>query len=224
MTDCHTLLVSDLHLGSRVSQADKILNLLKTVKFDVLIINGDLFDGETPRKLKPKDWEILRFLEDLSKRAQVLLVGGNHGRNLDDVAKYAGIEIREEHSFTVGDTRFLCLHGDEFDVFIKKMPRTSKFFTTIYEILQAFGGKKQRFSMLMKRLSKTILHVPLRQQRLALRHAEAKNADVIICSHTHLPHEDKSADVHFINSGSFCEYPCNYVAIDRAGNARLMEI
>lgn len=224
MTVCHTLLISDIHLGSRVCRADKILDLLKNAKFDVLVINGDLFDSETANKLDHKHWEIMDAIRNIAKRSKVFLIGGNHGRSLDDLAREAGVEIRDEYSFTMGDNRFLCLHGDEFDVFIKRLPRASKFVTSLYEILQSFGGEKQRFSMLMKRISKNILRIPVRQQRLAMRHAAEKKADVVICSHTHLPHEDKSQGIHFINSGSFCEYPCNYVTIDHSGNARLMEI
>ena len=104
------------------------------------------------------------------------------------------------------------------------MPRTSRFFSSIYEYLQIIGGEEQRLSMFMKRISKNVLRVPIRQQRLALAHAAKKEASVIICSHTHLPHEDRSAGIHFINSGSFCEYPCNYVAIDGSGKAELREI
>lgn len=224
MTDCHTLLISDLHLGSRVSRADKILNLLQNARFETLIINGDLFDKEHTRKMTPKDWKIMDSLAEIAKRSKVLLVGGNHGRKLDNLAKKAGIEIKDEHSFNLGDQRFLCIHGDEFDMFIRKIPRTSKFFTALYEYLQIIGGEEQRFSMFLKRISKNILRVPVRQQRLALAHAVKKEASVVICSHTHLPHEDKSNGIHFINSGSFCEYPCNYVAIDRSGNAELLEI
>src|SRR4051812_34089828 len=133
MPDCHTLVVSDIHLGSRVCRADKILDLLRNAHFETLIINGDLFDAGHTENMPEKHWEILDTLADIAERTKVLLVGGNHCRELDDLARNAGIEIIDEYSFDLGQNRFLCIHGDEFDVFIRKMPRASKFVTSIYK-------------------------------------------------------------------------------------------
>ena len=37
--------MSDLHLGARQSQTEKIISFLKNNKSDKLILNGDIIDG-----------------------------------------------------------------------------------------------------------------------------------------------------------------------------------
>ena len=39
-----TVIMSDLHLGARQSQTDKILKFLEENEMDTLILNGDIID------------------------------------------------------------------------------------------------------------------------------------------------------------------------------------
>ena len=224
MPECHTLIISDVHLGSKVCRSEKLLNLLHVAKFKVLVINGDLFDGNTTHKLSPLHWEILSTIADIARTREVLLVGGNHGRKLDAFVRKMGIGLKDAYSFSMGHEQFLCLHGDQFDVFTQRMPRMSNFFTALYEFIQRFGGSTQSISMFLKRFSKTILHVQARQQRLALAHAAKHQASVMICSHTHFPYRDRRDGILFVNTGSFCDNPCSYITISKSGNAQLCEV
>lgn len=224
MPDCHTLIISDIHLGSRVCRPDKVLELLRGSKFKNLIINGDLFDSADTEKMTPEHWEVLALISDIAKTHPSILVGGNHGRELDKRVKKMGIRLADNHAFMVGDRKFLCLHGDEFDMFIKYLPRTSKVFTQLYYFIQRLGGKKQRVSIFLKRVLKIILGISNRQKRLALKEGSKEQANVVICSHTHIPHVDKSTDILFVNSGSFCNDPSTYITIDKSGLVELREI
>ncbi|MGC9605344.1 MAG: metallophosphoesterase family protein [Minisyncoccia bacterium] len=224
MTECHTLIISDIHLGSRVCRAERVLEVLREVKFKDLIINGDLFDSDTTYKFNGKHWEVVSAIADIADRHYVVLVGGNHGRELDTLARRIGLRVIDNHAFTVGKRNFLCLHGDEFDIFIKYLPMTSKLFAWLYIFIQRFGGKKQRVSIFIKRLSKIILGLDRSQKRLALRKGAKQHANVVICSHTHIPHVDTRNDILFVNSGSFCDNPCNYVTIDKSGLVELREV
>jgi UDP-2,3-diacylglucosamine pyrophosphatase LpxH len=40
-----TIIMSDLHLGARQSQTDKIIKFLEENQADKLILNGDIIDG-----------------------------------------------------------------------------------------------------------------------------------------------------------------------------------
>ncbi|MDE1975622.1 MAG: metallophosphoesterase family protein [Patescibacteria group bacterium] len=225
MSECHTLLISDIHLGSKVCQADKVLWVLRETKFKDLIINGDLFDTNSTEHFDGKHWEIVMAISEIAEKHSAVLVGGNHGRKLDSLAKKMGLRIYDNHAFGVGGRRFLCLHGNEFDVFVRYMPNISDFFTWLYYFIQRFGGQKQRVSMFLKRFSKHILGVSRLQQKRAIEFGTAMNANVVICSHTHLPHVSRQANgLLFVNSGSFCAHPCNYVTIDRSGKVELKEV
>jgi hypothetical protein len=39
------IIISDIHLGSSLSQTDLLIFFLKNISFDKLIINGDIFDS-----------------------------------------------------------------------------------------------------------------------------------------------------------------------------------
>ena len=41
----NTVVMSDLHLGSKASRRDDILNFLESLSTDTLILNGDIVDG-----------------------------------------------------------------------------------------------------------------------------------------------------------------------------------
>ncbi|MDR3558117.1 MAG: metallophosphoesterase family protein, partial [Candidatus Pacebacteria bacterium] len=153
MPDCHTLIVSDIHLGSKVCRTGKILSLLNESTFKTLIVNGDLFDSNDIGRLNAEHWKVLDLISSLTKEHKVYLIGGNHGRKLDKMAKKLGITLEEELLFSVGNRQFLCFHGDEFDAFIKHLPLTTSVFTKLYYAIQQFDGNEQRVSMILKKLS-----------------------------------------------------------------------
>ncbi len=224
MMKCHTLVMSDLHLGSRVCRRDKVLDVLRQNRFQTLVINGDLFDSNDTDRLNEKDWEILEVLRKISQTHEVFLIGGNHGRKLDVLAEDIGIKIRNEYAFTLGRSRFLCFHGDEFDLFVKHFPFTSNMFGRLYYLIQKLASKKQKGPVLAKMITKKVLGVPRRQERLALKRGAAQNVQVVICSHTHIPHMETKNGILFINSGSFCDNPSNYVAISPSGETELVGV
>ena len=216
--------MSDLHLGSKVCRRDKILEVLKKNEFHTLIVNGDLFDSNDPEKLTQKDLEIIETLRKVANKHPTFLIGGNHGRKLDLLAEDAGIIIRSEYAFTLGNKQFLCLHGDEFDMFVKYFPLTSHAFTYLYYLIQKVSGRKQKTSVLAKLVMKKVLGVPRRQERLALKRGASERASVVICSHTHIPQLKMKGGILFINTGSFCDIPSTYVTIGKDGKTDLREI
>jgi len=224
MLDCHTLVISDMHLGSKIRRADKILAVLNETDFKALIINGDLFDSDDIGRLNKVDWEILNTLSSLSKNHKIFLIGGNHGRKLDKLAKKLGVRLENELDFSIGNRHFLCFHGDEFDAFLRHLPLATEVFTRLYYAIQELDSDKQRISMILKKLSKKILGISKRQQKKAVELGHLRHATVVICSHTHLPYVAAEDGVLFINSGSFCADPCTYVIISKAGKVELKEI
>ena len=45
MKTWRTIIMSDLHLGARQSQTDKIIKFLEENQSETLILNGDIIDG-----------------------------------------------------------------------------------------------------------------------------------------------------------------------------------
>ena len=80
----HTVIISDLHLGSPAfneSNSLKFLDYLEQLNFSRLIINGDLFDlwyAKLIKIVKDKDNVLIRLINLLTKDIQIIYIVGNH--------------------------------------------------------------------------------------------------------------------------------------------------
>ena len=66
-----TIIMSDLHLGARQSQTEKILKFLKENSAETLILNGDIIDGWALKKggsWKSECTKIVRRFMKLSEK------------------------------------------------------------------------------------------------------------------------------------------------------------
>src|SRR5262245_37769038 len=72
-----TIIVSDIHLGSKNSQAGWLCQLLET-DFDRLIVNGDLINNLNLKKLKDPHWAVLDKLRQVGSQRELILLRGNH--------------------------------------------------------------------------------------------------------------------------------------------------
>ena len=83
-----TVIMSDLHLGSRQSQTDKILKFFNENETEKLILNGDIIDGWAIRsggKWNNDCTKIIRKIIKLSEnKTQVIYIRGNHDDFLKD--------------------------------------------------------------------------------------------------------------------------------------------
>ena len=76
------IILSDLHLGSLFSRENKILNFLKTEKFDELILAGDIIDFIKVPKFTKCSLEIFNILSNLS--TPIIYIIGNHDLALQE--------------------------------------------------------------------------------------------------------------------------------------------
>jgi len=121
-----TIWISDIHLGTRGCQADKLLDFLKKTESENLYLVGDIIDGW---RLK-RSWYwpqahndvVQKILRKARKGTNVVFVPGNH----DEFAReycdhhFGGVEVKDRlmHETAAGK-RLLVLHGDQFDVVVR---------------------------------------------------------------------------------------------------------
>jgi UDP-2,3-diacylglucosamine pyrophosphatase LpxH len=122
-----TVIMSDLHLGSRQSQTDKILKFFNENETEKLILNGDIIDGWAIRsggKWNNDCTKIIRKIIKLSEnKTQVIYIRGNHDDFLKDFIpfKLNNIEIVRMYNHVGIDCRnYYCFHGDVLDFVIMK--------------------------------------------------------------------------------------------------------
>lgn len=218
-----TLIISDIHLGSPVCDRDKVLEVLK-LPFKNLVINGDLFDNHSFKRYSKKDWKILSKIRKLSKTHNVVLVKGNHDGCAEFLAAITGMEFVSEYSFTIDNMRYHCEHGDAYDFWIKYKPITTYVFTGIYYWIQRLD-KNHRVTRKLKAWSKSWIDAKNLVSRRFIEH-KGHTYDVLVAGHTHYPEiiHSRAACCYYVNTGSFCDERCSYLAIHTDGSFDLKHI
>lgn len=117
------IFLSDIHLGTKDCQAELLLDFLKQHTCDRLYLVGDIIDGW--RMKSSLYWpqshnDVLRRFLTLAKRGtRVIYVTGNHDeflRRYSDMT-FGNLELVDEAEHKGRDgSRYLVIHGDQFDV------------------------------------------------------------------------------------------------------------
>src|SRR5437868_15051913 len=114
--------ISDVHLGSKHSQVELLLDFLRENDSEYLYIVGDFIDGwELKNKwrwLEPYNLLIQKMLRKNRKDTEVTLLYGNHDEFLQQFEgmNFGQIKLLERVVHVGADNkRYLVLHGHQFD-------------------------------------------------------------------------------------------------------------
>lgn len=218
--------ISDVHLATLASKAKPLLNYLKSIQPQTLVLNGDIIDSwRFSRNYFPKSHlKVLRqILKMIEKGVQVVYITGNH----DDVfrkfnhTKLGNFSIVNQLELTIDNKKIWIFHGDVFDHIIHHSPWLAKFGAAAYGLLTAFNKFLNRILRLFGKhdmiLYKSMKERILKEKKVltnfekAIAHAAlSKNIDMVICGHTHIP-VDKTiitdqGRIKYINCGDWVEH------------------
>ncbi len=217
------LVLSDIHLGSPICQADLTLKILNKEKYDAVVICGDLLDSYNIHRLCKKQWEVLSTLRKISKKKECVFVKGNHDKSLETISALLGFEFVEEHTKIVGKKRILFTHGDKWDHFITSKPLLTEIASGMYYLLQKFD-KKQKFTREIKKKVKT-WHGAAHELTVRIaQHCYDLKYDAICFGHTHVPKHSYVGGIECVNLGSQCDLPVTYAIIDKEGKIELKNL
>ena len=205
------LIISDLHLGSLHSKEEKILELLQTVKFDELILAGDVIDFIKVPTFTKSTAKIFSLLSRLEKR--VVYVIGNH-----DIAfanfegkRILNVEFVETYDFVYADKKYRVMHGHQFDKGVVRWPT----FMNVVSVIQDWLERTFAWELASWWVERTIKKRKLRRVWDILEWN--KDADVFVMGHTHVPEVviwvDKNEKIKtYVNCGDW-ENNMTYVII-----------
>src|SRR5260370_957094 len=121
-----TLFISDVHLGARGSQAERLLDFLRSHDADTIYLVGDIVDGWALQSnwYWPQSHNdfVQKMLRKARKGAKVIYVPGNHDEFLRNYygTHFGGIDVVENTIHTgVDGRRYLVIHGDIFDLVVQ---------------------------------------------------------------------------------------------------------
>jgi UDP-2,3-diacylglucosamine pyrophosphatase LpxH len=117
-----SIFLSDIHLGTRACQAERLLSFLRHYESQHLYLVGDIVDFWAMSRgihwSRPQNTVIQKFLKRARHGTKVIFVPGNHDEVLREYVgtSFGDIELVQEHVHVAADgRRYAVLHGDEFD-------------------------------------------------------------------------------------------------------------
>jgi len=228
------LFISDLHLGTKVCQAETFLDFLRCYDADRIYLIGDIVDFWRIRRgiYWPQSHNdvLQKLLRKARKGSELVLIPGNHDEALRDYCgvRFGGIAI-ERNTMHVGadGRRYLVMHGDEFDVVVRYAKWLALLGDWSYELAlwanTHFNVLRRWFGMPYWSLSAYLKHKVKRavnyigEFELALsQEARCHGAQGVICGHIHHAAMRQVGDIIYINTGDWVE-SCTAVAETQEG-------
>lgn len=219
------VVLSDVHLGTYGCHAKELLEYLKSIQTEVLILNGDFIDfWQFKKQFFPN--EHIQIIRQVLKRAvegtKVYYLTGNHDDRLRSFSGFSGgsFHLRDELILHLNDKKYWFFHGDIFDASIMYSPWLAKLGSHSYELLillnrfinkwrDRLGLKKLSFAGKVKENVKNAVKYVGDFEQIAIRNGIEKQFDYVVCGHIHKPQirrvDTNKGSIHYLNSGDWVE-------------------
>ncbi len=235
-----SIFLSDIHLGTKGCQAEKLVDFLKAHSCDRLYLVGDIVDGWRLKSgfywPQAHNNVLRRFLTMTKNGTEVIYVTGNHDEFL---RKYSDMQIGNLHVVdryvheTQDGRRLLVIHGDEFDV-ITRYHKWLAFagdigYTFLLEANRLVNAARSRFGYGYWSLSAWIKHRVKRAVNFisefegAIAHqCNRLGYDGAVCGHIHHAEISEIEGVTYMNCGDWVE-SCTALVENANGSFRIIK-
>lgn len=219
------VVISDVHLGTYGCQAKELLKYLKTIKPQILILNGDIIDiWQFKKRYWPKDHMMVvkQVMHMMAKGVKLIYIPGNHDEMMRKFVgfKLGNLKIVNKYLLEVDGKTAWVFHGDVFDVTMQYSKWLTKLGSVGYDLLILLNSFINYISMKLGRgkvsLSKKIKDSVKGAVKFINRFEETcadiaieKGYEYIVCGHIHKPEikqmENTMGSVEYLNSGDWVE-------------------
>jgi UDP-2,3-diacylglucosamine pyrophosphatase LpxH len=221
------VVISDVHLGTYGCRAKELVNYLKSITPNILILNGDIIDGWqfTKRYFPVAHMMVIKeIIQLITNGARVFYITGNHDemmRRYTDI-QMGNFALTDKLVLEIDNKMTWIFHGDVFDhttkggaKFLAKLGSSGynlliRFNRFINFILNALGRERVSISKkVMAGVNKAVSKIN-DFELIAAELAIEKKYDYVICGHIHQPQkkivETKDGKVTYLNSGDWIEH------------------
>jgi UDP-2,3-diacylglucosamine pyrophosphatase LpxH len=230
------VVMSDLHLGTYGCHAKEIVNYLKSIRPQILVLNGDVIDiwQFNKRYFPVSHMQVFKEIMSLmSKGTRVIYITGNHDealRRFSDI-EMGNFQLTDKVVMEINGKMTWIFHGDVFDATTKGSAKLlAKLGGHGYDLLilinrfinwflKSIGREKMSFSKKVKNGVKKAVAWIGNFEQTAAELAIEKKYDYVICGHIHQPQKrevvTKEGSVMYLNSGDWIE---NLTALEYQNN------
>lgn len=236
------IFLSDLHLGTRACQAERLLDFLKDYDAEYLFLIGDIIDFWAMRR-RGVYWSaaqntlVQKILKRARKNVRVIFVPGNH----DEAARehvgvsFGNIRVERDYVHLAADgKRYLLIHGDEFDQVTRYHRWLALLGDSAYDWLVHLNMWLSRVRRLLrvpgywslagyaKRKVKSAVSFVFDFEESVLHHARERGVDGVVCGHIHYAALREADGITYINCGDWVD-SCTAIVEHTCGRMELVE-
>ena len=223
MNSYRSVFLSDIHLGTKMSQADQLLEFMKTFDCEKIYLVGDIVDCWAMSK--KTIWSqyhndvIQKLLRRARKGTEIVYIPGNHDEVMRDYCDNEFghiIMVREAIHVGVDSRLYLVTHGDQFDVVIQNAKWMAHLGSWAYDVSIDIGRWVSRvrsfFNMAQWSLSSYLKHTVKESvnfigdyETTLANYVRSKKLDGIICGHIHHANIRDIDGITYMNCGDWVE-------------------
>jgi UDP-2,3-diacylglucosamine pyrophosphatase LpxH len=223
------LFISDVHLGTRGCQAERLLDFLRVHDGETIYLVGDIVDGWALRSSwywpQPHNDVVQKLLRKARKGARIVYVPGNHDEFLRDYfgTHFGGIEVMDHvvHDGADGE-RYLVIHGDHFDLVVTQARWLALLGDKAYDVAllanRWFNALRRRLGFQYWSLSqwaklkvKNAVNFIGNFEKTLVEEARRVGAGGVICGHIHHAAIHDDFGIRYVNCGDWVE-SCTAIA------------
>ncbi len=217
------LFISDVHLGTRGCQAERLLDFLRDHDADTIYLVGDIVDGWALRQSwywpSAHNDVVQKLLRKARKGARMIYIPGNHDEFLRDFfgTHFGGVEVVANAPHVAADgRRYHVTHGDQFDLVVRYARwlallgdhayRFALVLNTTFNVVRRrLGLPYWSLSQWAKLKVKNAVNYIGEFETALATEAERHHADGVICGHIHHAAMRAFGGVRYINCGDWVE-------------------
>jgi len=217
------LFISDVHLGTRGCQADRLLDFLRHHDADTIYLVGDIVDGWQLRSTwywpSAHNDVVQKLLRKARKGARLVYIPGNHDEFLRDFygTHFGGVEVMANALHVAADgRRYHVTHGDNFDLVVRHARwlallgdhayRFALVLNTTFNVVRRrLGLPYWSLSQWAKlKVKNAVNYIGAFETTLTME-AERHRVDGVICGHIHHAAMRDIGGLCYINCGDWVE-------------------
>jgi UDP-2,3-diacylglucosamine pyrophosphatase LpxH len=222
--EVRAIFVSDVHLGTRNCQAERLLEFLRGYESAYLYLVGDIVDFWAMKRgihwSAAQNTVVQKILERARHGVRVTYVPGNHDESLREHlgSVFGGIRLERAPVHHAHDGRRLLLeHGDDFDQVTRYHRWVGALGDHGYALLMSLNaslsaarrrlglaGHWSLSSYVKANLDSARAYIAEYEQAVA-RHAAQHGFDGVVCGHIHAPAYKTLEGIAYLNCGDWVD-------------------
>ncbi|MBS0544254.1 MAG: UDP-2,3-diacylglucosamine diphosphatase [Proteobacteria bacterium] len=224
MQSVRAVFISDVHLGTRACQAERLLDFLKEYESEYLYMLGDIIDFWSMSRgiqwAASHNTVVQKVLRRARRGDKVFFIPGNHDEALREYVGIAFGDIRVESEWVhqaIDGRRYWLIHGDEYDQVTRHHRWVAVLGDIAYNALVRMNHILSRVRRALrmpgywslagyaKQKVKRAVGFIFDFEDAVARAAHQRSLDGVICGHIHWASDRQIGAVRYLNCGDWVD-------------------